>query len=164
MKRPSAPVRVGNRTFWRSRCRSCREICLEKFSRNPSESSPENRQFQFLFKIMYFGKIFQEFSWVMTQNPSNGLWKYFPENLLIHHPYFSMWSILSSNIWKRLFTRFTVTSCLGAPACHLLMLHDLFQLSSMVTSQESKNFFLEKFSRKPPDSCPDNLSIWVKLT
>ena len=113
---------------------------------------------------MYFGKIFQEFSWVMTQNPSNGLWKYFPENLLIHHPDFSMRSILNSNIWKRLFTRFTVISCLGAPARHLLMLHDLFQLSSMVTSQESKNFFLEKFSRKPPDSWPDNLSIWVNFS
>ena len=44
-------------------------------------------------------------------------------------------------------------SCLGALARHLLMLHDLFQLSSMVTSQESKNFFLEKVSRKPPDLC-----------
>ena len=40
---------------------------LEKFSRNPSESSPENRQFQFLFSIMYFGNIFQEFSCVTTQ-------------------------------------------------------------------------------------------------
>ena len=90
-------------------------------------------------------------------------WKYFPENLLIHHPDFSMRSILNSNIWKRLPTRLAVISCLGAPTRHLLMLHDLFQLSSMVTSKESKNFFLENFSRKPPDSCPDNLSIWVKL-
>ena len=52
-------------------------------------------------------------------------------------------------------------SYLGAPTRHLLVLHNLFQLSSMVTSQERKNIFLEKFSRKPPDSCPDILSIWV---
>ena len=33
MKRPSAPVRVGNRTFSRSRCRSCRDITPYKDTR-----------------------------------------------------------------------------------------------------------------------------------
>ena len=33
MKRPSAPVRVGNRTFSRSRCRSCRDITPNKDTR-----------------------------------------------------------------------------------------------------------------------------------
>ena len=72
------------------------------------------------------------------------LWKYFPENLLIR--------------------RFTLISCLGAPTRHLLMLHTLFQLSFMVMSQERKNIFLAKLSRKLPDSCPDILSIRGKQT
>ena len=33
MKRPPAPVRVGNRTFSRSRCRSCRDITPYKDTR-----------------------------------------------------------------------------------------------------------------------------------
>ena len=33
MKRPSAPVRVGNRIFSRSRCRSCRDITPYKDTR-----------------------------------------------------------------------------------------------------------------------------------
>ena len=33
MKRPSAPLRVGNRTFSRSRCRSCRDITPYKDTR-----------------------------------------------------------------------------------------------------------------------------------
>ena len=53
-------------------------------------------------------------------------------------------------------------SCLGAPTRHLLMPRDPFQLSSVVTSQYSKIFFLEKFSGKSPESSPENLPIWVK--
>ena len=52
-------------------------------------------------------------------------------------------------------------SCLGAPTRHLLMPRDPFQLSSVVTSQYSKIFFLEKVSGKSPESCPESLPIWV---
>ena len=53
-------------------------------------------------------------------------------------------------------------SCLGAPIRHLLMPRD-FQLSSVVTSQYSKKFFLEKVSGKSPGSFPESLPLWVKL-
>ena len=59
---------VKSNKIWKS-SKTKQKFRLEKFSKNPSESSPENRKFQFLFKIMYFGKIFQELSWVMTQIP-----------------------------------------------------------------------------------------------
>ena len=97
----------------------------------------------------------------------------FPWILQSHDPKSSKWSLeifsrKPPQFWTDIFegylrlpTRFAVISCLAEPTRHLLMLH-LFQLSSMVTSQKSK-FFLEKCSRKPTDSCPDNLSIWVKL-
>ena len=52
-------------------------------------------------------------------------------------------------------------SCLGAPTRHLLMPRDPFQLSSVVTSQYSKIFFLEKVSGKSPESFPESLPIWV---
>ena len=48
-------------------------------------------------------------------------------------------------------------SCLGAPTRHLFMPRDPFQLSSVVTSQYSKNIFLEKVSGKSPESCPKSL-------
>ena len=54
-------------------------------------------------------------------------------------------------------------SCLGAPTHHLLMPRDPFQLSSVVTSQYSKTFFLEKVSGKSPESFPESLPIWVKM-
>ena len=53
-------------------------------------------------------------------------------------------------------------SCLGAPTRHLLIARDPFQLSSVVTSQYSKKFCLEKVSRKSPESFPESLPIWVK--
>ena len=53
-------------------------------------------------------------------------------------------------------------SCLGAPTRHLLMPRDPFQLSSVVTSQYSKTFFLEKVSGKSPESCSESLPILVK--
>ena len=57
---------------------------------------------------------------------------------------------------------FAVISCLGAPTRHLLMPRDPFQLSSVVTSQYSKIFILEKVSGKSPESFPESLPIWVK--
>ena len=42
------------------------------------------------------------------------------------------------------------------------MPRDPFQLSSVVTSQYSKIFFLEKVSGKSPVSFPESLPIWVK--
>ena len=123
-----------------------------------------------MFRLAHIGKSvnnldkrksFRKISWVMAQIRKNRFWKKFPKKLLGHQPDFSIKSTLNSNIIINLYKRFAMISCLGAPTRYLLMPRDPFQLSSVVTSQYGKKFFLEKVTGKPPVLCPECLPIWA---